>query len=117
MVYKFITGDEADRLANEEKVLWAVAYDINNDTLHVNLKQTPVKGRIIKTSRYRWSFAAMNKNGELRKSGHVHFRSRMYTDTYEEAVNLYNSLVQERIDLLKAYTEKAKEDFLLPEDL
>lgn len=36
--------------------------------------------------------------------------SRYYTDTYEEAVEMYNELVQKRIDNLKLMIKEAEND-------
>lgn len=95
---------------DKKQELWAVAYDIDGNTLHANLKQLPVKGCIVKNGQY--EFAPFNKRGEIRKTGHVHYKSRIYADTYEEAIDAYNQQVQKHIDLKKSHIQEIAKEFL-----
>lgn len=50
---------------------------------------------------------------QKRKSGIVDFNSRMYADTYEEAVEMFNELIQQRIDNLYRMAEEAKKHMVI----
>ena len=62
-----------------------------------------------------WQSFVPYKKGtrEKRKSGIVGFQARMYADTYEEAVEMYNELVQKRIENLERMIESAKLDMIV----
>lgn len=101
------------------KAIYGFAYDVNDDTEHKRLSCKPVSGEIISTEGIKcklWSSYVFipYKNGttEKRKSGYVDFRSRMYADTYTEAVEMYNELVKERIDNLYKLIDSAEEDII-----
>lgn len=92
--------------------IWAVAYKINDETKHTRLICKPMLGEIIK-GRWKTEFFPYKKGTRtLRESGEVNVYSREYADTYEEAVELYNSLVQERIDKLKDMIAEAENDLI-----
>ena len=55
----------------------------------------PIKGRIIDHM-----FFEYKKNGELKKNS-VSYCARIYADTYEEAVEGFNILIQNRLKRLK----------------
>lgn len=113
MIYENMTPSMAHTLIENKQILYAIAYDINNETLHTNLRATPTKGILTEDSKWgRISFVPLNKRGEPRQSGKVAYVSRKYADTYEEAVTLYNSLVQKRVNLLKEHLKFAEEDFI-----
>ena len=92
-----------------ESPLWGVAYDINDDTEYRRLSCLPVCGEITEKGYFH-----PYKKGTLDRkiTGRVGFQSRMYADTYEEAVELYNELVQKRIDNLCRLIKDAEKDFL-----
>lgn len=99
------------------KPVWGFAYSINDDTEDKRLICLPVQGEIHKnTDCNKWSkycFSPYKKGTNTkRKSGVVDFNSRMYADTYEEAVEMFNELVQQRIDNLYQMAEKAKSDMI-----
>lgn len=95
------------------KPIWAVAYEINNDTTHVRLKCLPTMGEIVLDSNPTQSkFRAYKKGSSEFKSGWVFYDSRWYADTFDEAVELYNELVQKRIDRLEELLNNAKMDVL-----
>ena len=95
--------------------LWAVAYHINNETGYVKLRSLPVRGEIRKWERFNGAdFFPYKKNStEVRQTGKVDYQSRMYADTEEEAFEMYNELVQKRIEALYKMIEEAKEDFIV----
>lgn len=105
----------------KNKPLWAVAYDIDNDTGHVRLSCKPTLGEVVSSSEIKasslWSnyiFVPYKKGTHTRcKSGFVSCGARMYADTYEEAVDIYNSLVQKRIDKLEKMKNEAVSDFII----
>ncbi len=95
------------------KPIWAVAYEINNDTAHVRLKCLPTMGKIVLDGNPAQSkFRAYKKGSSEFKSGWVFYDSRWYADTFDEAVELYNELVQKRIDRLEELLNDAKMDVL-----
>ena len=90
------------------KPIWGLAYDINDDTEHHNLICKPVLGEIVNRSFHTYKKGTT----ERRQSGKVSYWSRVYADTYEEAVEMYNELVQKRIDNLHRMIESAKLDMV-----
>lgn len=95
------------------KPIWAVAYDINNDTAHVNLRCLPTLGEIVLSDPPENSrFKAYKKGSSEFKVGWVGYNARWYADTFEEAVELYNGLVQKRIKRLKDMLIDAECDIL-----
>ena len=91
-----------------EKLVWAFAYKIDNETGYKHLSCEPEEGVCSK------SYFTPYKKGShaLRKSGQVLKRSRYYADTYAEAVVGYNSLVQDRINRLHEMEDEAKGDMI-----
>ena len=94
--------------APKDKSLWAVAYSVNDDTEHHRLMCKPTNGELVGYSFIPYKIGTKIK----RASGRVSKYARKYADTYEEAVELFNSLVQKRIDNLLEMTEDAKKDFI-----
>lgn len=97
------------------KPVWGFAYDINDDTKHRRLSCFPVLGEISENDiKEKWSiycfFPYKKGTKQKRKSGAVDFNSRYYADTYEEAVEMYNELVQQRIDNLNRMVKEAEKD-------
>lgn len=97
------------------KPIWGFAYDINDDTEHRRLSCLPVQGEIsennIKGKWCKYCFFPHKKNTkQRRKSGAVDANSRMYADTYEEASEMYNELVQKRIDNLYYMIQEAEKE-------
>jgi len=105
----------------KNRPVWAVAYDIDNDTGHVRLSCKPTLGEVVSSSEIKasslWSnyiFVPYKKGTHTRcKSGFVSCGARMYADTYEEAVDIYNSLVQKRVDKLEKMKNEAISDFII----
>jgi len=91
-----------------KSIAWACAYSEDNNYDYSHLKQLPIRGMILDKhkagmSKPKYSnqvFVPLNKNDELIKSKAVDIYSRHYANTYEECVEVYNELVQERIDRL-----------------
>ena len=94
--------------APRNKSIWAVAYSINDDTEHHRLLCKPTNGEFDGYSFIPYKVGTKTK----RKSGRVSKYAREYADTYDEAVDLFNSLVQKRIDNLLKMVEDAKKDFM-----
>jgi hypothetical protein len=94
--------------APRNKSIWAVAYSINDDTDHHRLMCKPTNGELVDYSFVPYKIGTKTK----RASGRVSKYARKYADTYEEAVDLFNSLVQKRIDNLLEMAEDAKKDFI-----
>ena len=93
---------------NHEDIVWACAYNEDNNYEYSHLKQLPIQGMILdkykvgmeKPKYSSWVFAPLNKKDEIIKSKVVDVYSRHYANTYEECVEVYNGLVQARIDKL-----------------
>lgn len=91
-----------------EQIVWACAYNEDNNYDYSHLKQLPIRGMILdkykagidKPKYSSWVFVPLNKDGKIVKSKVVDVYSRSYANTYEECIDLYNGLVQERIDRL-----------------
>lgn len=100
--------------------IWAVAYNVNDDTEHNRLICKPILGEIHKDNLWRTGGGKFTpyKIGtcELRATGDVNLNSRMYADTYDGAVEMFNELVQKRIDNLLAMVIKAEEDRIVRGD-
>lgn len=110
---KYYSHDIKDLPLN--KPIYGFAYSVNDDTRDKRLSCLPVLGEIgennILKKYCRYCFYPYKKGTKTRKkSGTVDFMSRYYTDTYEEAVEMYNELVQKRIDNLKLMIEEAEND-------
>jgi hypothetical protein len=88
--------------APRDVVLWACAYYTNNTEKGMALKKLPTQGKIINKNSTRWYdlFHEVNKKGEI-KSTHVYANSRLYADTKEECIEIYNNLVDAQIEVLE----------------
>lgn len=60
-------------------------------------------------------FYELKKDGDIKKSSKVHCISREYADTYEECVELYNSLIDEEIKRAKEVIEAHKKQKIIVE--
>lgn len=88
------------------KPIWGFAYTI---------KSKPVLGELRETNHSYpdWAvFFPYKKNDEICKSKGVNLNAKYYADTYEEAVEMYNELVQQRIDRLHKAIYEAEGDFI-----
>lgn len=95
--------------------IYAVAYEIDNNTNLANLRCKPTKGQIIydPKSQCDYRFVPYSKDGSrFLDSGRVDFQKRLYADTYEEAVEMYNELVQKRITQLEEIINLTKKDII-----
>lgn len=83
------------------KDIWAFAY--KEDERATNLMCKPVKGRIVKSSDYYgyYKFYEYKANGKDLKKNGTSLYARFFTDTYEEAIEGFNMLVNKRIDSLQ----------------
>lgn len=82
------------------KDIWAFAY--KEDERATNYMCKPIKGRIIKdNSSYMGHFYEYKANGKDLKKNGVTLYARFFTDTYEEAVEGFNMLVNKRIESLQ----------------
>lgn len=100
--------------------VWACAYEFDKSNTTMSLHQKPIYGKLIpyKSGYYIGGikyFIPFKKNSKesLLSSKAVMFLSRVYADTYEECVELYNMLVQEKVDWFKQRAEETKQDFIL----
>lgn len=102
---KYVYDDRMNAPRNTP--IWGLAYDVNNETEHRNYSCKPVLGEI----RSRHFFKYKKGTTECQTAG-VGIRSRQYADTYEEAAELYNSLVMARIDTLYRLIDSAQKDLI-----
>ena len=105
----------------ENKEIWACAYCTNNTEKSMYLKKKPVKGKILYTgendswtNKKIYEFREFKKDGTL-KNTKVNADSRMYADTYEECVELYNSLIDEEIKRAEEVIEEHKKQKIIVE--
>lgn len=84
--------------SHKNKPIWACAYELQGNKNKNSLIQKPIQGEIYEDG-YRTYFAPYKKGSKsLAKSKEVLADwSRYYADTYEECVELYNSLINENI--------------------
>ena len=82
--------------------LWAFTY--KEDERALNLKCKPVKGKFVNDE-----FHEYKSNGEDLKKNGVGFTNRCFADTYEEAVQGYNALINFRINKLENEIAKLNE--------
>ena len=88
--------------------IWACAYQANSKNSGLIYKCEPVQGEIDLGGK----FHKYKRNRKL-ASSEVSADSRAYADTYEECLELYNELVQNRIDELNRIIEHTKKDFII----
>ena len=104
--------------------LWACAYEFDNNKISMGLISKPVYGM---TRGYGWDYEEMaeeesyssffvpfrsRSETEFAKSKAVRILSRVYADTYEECVELFNSLVNEKVKWFLERAEETKKDLI-----
>ncbi len=98
--------------APKNKPIYACSYRYNPDTINRAVRCKPVKG-ILKTDACGYTdFIELRLDGGLKKYGKVHASLRVYADTKEECVELYNDSVKRRISKLKELAEVAEHDYI-----
>lgn len=109
VVKKFKPGDE----------IWACAYEFDCNKESKKYIQKPVKGVFtdswcddIDSEEPRF-FTTIGKNGYPSRSKKVGISARVYADTYEECVELYNSLVKSKINYFTERIEEVKKELIL----
>lgn len=80
--------------------VWACGFQLSENKAKLTALQDPVKGKIKKRKFYKYL-----KDGSLSANG-VSVNSRMFTKTENEAIDLFNYLIEEEKRLLN---ERAKE--------
>lgn len=91
-------------------VVWACGFDIDVDRHDSSITHSyskPVDGMIksmykdtnahANTLWYKCRFVPFAKNGKLRKSGEVSLYARRFASTYDDCVEIYNQLIDEKI--------------------
>lgn len=106
MIYEYYNTDQ---LVN--KPIWAFAYDFNNELNGARLICPPILGELANDGKF---YEYKKGTTEKKKSGAVSRQSRMYADTYAEAVNGYNQLIQNRIDQLNGMIAEAEAKKIKP---
>lgn len=97
--------------------IWAVAYSVDNNNERHILRCLPLQGVILKYDQLKYSCSYRNRFCPYKKdkqgyvmSKSVEYQNRCYADTYEEAVELYNELVNKRINDLNQAIIQAQND-------
>lgn len=108
-LYRKVLGDvhSTKEILHSSKDIWAFAYQ--EDERACNYKCKPVKGVIDDQIFYEYK-----RDGKGLKKNGVSIYSRLFADTYEEAVNGYNDLIGVRLNRLKNEVKKL-EDMLIKE--
>jgi hypothetical protein len=89
--------------------LWACAFKLSEDKYVKKLFKKPVLG-IVKGS-YFFEYKKNSSDKKIRETSKVLSWSRVYADTYEEAVDFYNlmiKLIQKDLENIKQNIEKDK---------
>ena len=95
------------------KPVYGLAYSVDDDDGRNRLRCKPVLGEVFQYYPGTTLYFAPYKKGTTKRCGSsVKAGSRMYADTYEEAVEMYNDLVRQRIEKLKAMIAEAEEEKL-----
>lgn len=115
------------------KPIYAFSYDSSNISRYNFDYTKPVKGMIIEKD---WllnhgnscygnevfvPFKRTNDNkgytDELDYAKYVHYTSRMYADTYKEACEMFNELVEDRVKKIKSELKTTKKHFISPKQV
>lgn len=104
--------------------IWACAYRFHKDKEMMGLIQEPVYG-ITRGISVAWGDDDLNEtyssffvpfrkgsDSQLAKSKEVSIYARCFADTYEECIELYNKLVNERVDWFLKRAEETREDLI-----
>jgi hypothetical protein len=83
--------------------IWAIAYDVNNETGNKRLMCKPTLGEI-----HNSIFYPYKKGTHECKTKGVTTWSRIFTDTENEAIRLYNTLIDMQINILNQRIQDAK---------
>lgn len=121
MIYR--NYDDINKIKPGAK-LWACAYEFDNNKITMELISKPIYGMV---RGYGWdykgkteeksyvSFFVLFKGSsetEFVKSKVGRISSRVYPDTYEECVDLYNSLVEDEVKWFLERAEEIKKDLI-----
>ena len=104
--------------------IWACAYSFHKNKETMGLIQEPVYG-ITRSRSITWGKDDLNESyssffvpfrkgsdSQLAKSKEVSIWARCFADTYEECVELYNRMVNERVDWFLKRVEETRGDLL-----
>lgn len=82
----------------KNKPIWACAYELQNNKNKNGLIQKPIQGEFCNDGYVTYFYPYKKNSKEFAKSKKVQAEwSRYYADTYEECVELYDTLVNEKI--------------------
>lgn len=98
MFYPILDYDEEQKLAENQTILYGFSYPLKGGWYGKSQhKVQPQKGMIVKdpNSVFRYYFATLKKDGTPKANG-VSTNARYYSDNYQEAVQKYNELIEER---------------------
>lgn len=92
MIYGIMTKEQAVTIMEEGRTVWACSYELDPRTKKPKYRCSPVEGCFYH-SRRGIVFGVLEKNGRVGNG--VSFQIRRYADTREEAMELYEQLVNE----------------------
>lgn len=119
---KYETYDEKQKFFNEcydngkkQVEIWACGFRLNNSKEGLLNSKKPVKGIVFldKTSyspNYCYaSFQEYKKNSKECRKGSVDWSARLFADTEEECIELYNKSLNDEIEDLQSLIDKYRE--------
>lgn len=89
--------------------IWGCAYEATYSKEGMSLKKEPVLGMIVDEG-WRTFFYELKKNGDIKKSSKVYSHSRIYADTLDECIELYNDTIDSHVRHLKILIEESELD-------
>lgn len=92
MIYGIMTKEQAVTIMEEGRTVWACSYELDPRTKKPKYRCSPVEGCFYH-SRRGIVFGVLGKSGRVGNG--VSFQIRRYADTREEAMELYERLVNE----------------------
>lgn len=89
--------------------IWGCAYETTYNEKGMFYKKEPVLGMIVEEGSKSY-FCELKKNGGVKKSNKVSERSRLYADTLEESIEIYNECIDDQIRYLENLIKNHVED-------
>ena len=93
--------------------IWACAYAFDNNKETMGLKQEPIQGAIHQARQMYFFPFRKGSTTEFITSKKVHYLARVYADTQEECLALYNQLIQDKISYFLKRIKEVQKDLRL----
>jgi hypothetical protein len=95
------------------KIIYGFAYETNNTEKGMYYKKEPILGIVVQSQHGNLKyFYEINKKHEIIKSKKVNSWSRHYADTYSEALEGYNKLIENHIKFLNELIKNHQKDLI-----